>query len=180
MWDIDADGHYRVLSGTTVFFRVGPNGLYAGGNSSMLIDKAKGYQINTQLVTTVAAATTNVSVTSADSGALYLVSSDNSTCIFTLTATPKVGQYHDFFCNTTAAADQTIITAGLGDAQGFKYNASTAVFVTTAGITNATSGIMYIRVTALTSGSMWAARPLWQHDGTTTIMGNIAAGSTST
>ena len=180
VFDIDATGHFRAVSGTTVKMKIGAAGLFAGGDSSLLIDPAKGYRVNTQRVTTVATATTGVAISSVDSGTLYLVTSDNSTCQFTLPATPAVGDFYDFFCNTTDGGDQTIMTAATGNAQGFIFYQSTGDFLSTAGITNVTSGPMYIRVVALTIGSLWAVQNLWQHYNSTTLLGQIAAASTST
>lgn len=182
LWDIDADGHFRALSGTTVAFRIGADGLYAGGNSSLLIDAAKGYRINTQRVTTVAPATTGVAVTSADSGMLYvqITAAGATTCQYTLTATPAVGDFYDFFFLSSAASDMTVKTAATGDAQGFKHYKSTAAFLTTAAIGGATSGVAYFRCTALTSGSLWLVENLYQTYTTATWYGKIVAASTST
>jgi hypothetical protein len=178
VWDVDADGGFRAVSGTTVKMELTPAGLYTG--TSKFFDSDKGYSVNTQRVTTVAAATTGLAVTSADSGTLYVISSNNTTMQISLTATPGVGNFFDFFNQSSAAGDITVMTEASGDNQGFLFYQSTGDFLSTAGITNETSGIMYFRVIALTSGSLWAVQNLWYGDYTTTIYGGIGAASTTT
>jgi len=182
VWDIDASGHYRAVSGTTVKMRFGADGLFAGGNTSMLIDPAKGYQINTQRVTVVAAATTQVDMTSVDSGVLFYLSTqltDSTKQIF-LPATPAVGSFYDIFADTTGTGDITILGAATGDVQGFHYGESSNVFFSTGGFTNVTSGVFYVRCTALTSVGLYAVQTLNQSFSTATMYGRLANATTTT
>jgi hypothetical protein len=177
--DIDADGGFRSVSGTSVKMEMNSTGLYGG--STLIIGTSGKLQTERRIpVTTVASGTTGVTVTSADSGTLYLLSSANSTCHIRLTSTPFPGMYIDVFQNSTAAGDVTILTGATGDSQGFVFYVSTGDFQSTAGITNATSGVMFFRVTALTSGSLWSACSLLYSDETTNIYGAVANASTST
>lgn len=179
VFDIDEEGGFRSVSGTTVKMELNTSGLYAG--TTQVVNTDGVIQTGVRgLVTTVAAATTGLAVSSAASGTLYVISTQNSTMQITLPATPMVGSYFDFFGDTTNAGDYTFMTAATGDDQGFVFYVSTGVFASTAGVTYATTGIMYFRFTALTSGSLWAVASLWYSDETTNIYGSPAAGSTST
>lgn len=180
--DIDAEGGFRGVSGTTVKMEMNTSGLFVGSSGSINQDTGKYAGQMTRKVTTVAAATTNITATSgAGSGALYYFLQGRSTiCFITLPATPAVGDNYEVISNSTVATEIVVMTAATGAAQGFYLYKSTGVFATTAGCGCGTSGLMHFRFTALTSGSMWAVANLGGGDNTTTVMSNPVTASTTT
>jgi len=180
VFDIDEEGGFRSVSGTTMKAELDSTGLFFG--TTQVMDAGGKLLTGVQrLVTTVAVDTTGVTPTSAESGTLYVQSAGtNTTCRYYLPATPPVGCYFDVFCATTAAGDITVMSLAAGDAQGFMFYQSTGDFLTTAGATCATSGNMYHRYTALTSGSLWLVSALWYSDNSSAIDGMPVAASTTT
>jgi len=183
VFDIDAEGGFRTLSGSTIRMELNSTGLFMG--STKIIDQDAGKYVGPmrRRVTTVAGATTAINATSADgAGELYIVSTQRSTAMLylNLPATPAVGDNYEIYHESTAAGNIVIKTLATGDTQGFHTYISSAVFVTTAGIACQTSGPMHFRFTALTSGSLWAVATYGVFYNSSNEHGQAVAGSTTT
>jgi hypothetical protein len=178
--DIDADGGFRVLEGTSIKMEINSSGVYQG--STQVIELSDGLMTAPMYRETsaVSSATTAVTATSGGCGTLWLVSTNTDTVFITLPATPAVGDNYEVYSNTSAASIVNVKTAATGDNQGFFVYKSTGAFHTTASVTHGTSGMIHWRFTAISSGSDWIVASLSGCDATTTIYGLPIDGSTST
>jgi len=181
--DIDADGGFRAVSGTTILMELDSSGLYVGSTQIMELENGKLVSGGYRETTVISSGTTAVAITSADSGKLYMISTNaagGDTVMVTLTSTPRVGDNFEIYMDSSAASQVKVKTGAGGDSQGFFVFQSSNDFLSTASVNCGTSGTFHWRFTALTSGSLWAVAGLSYYDGTTTIYGAPIAGTTTT
>jgi len=173
---IDADGGFVALSGATVMMELNSSGLYKG---TTLIYGAAGGHYRT--VTTVAAATTGVELVSTNSGGIWHVSSKTSgagsTLQFRIAASVQAGSYWDIFCDPIGdAADYNIGTTFAGTFYG--PMGSTDIITCASAVSNTSSGVFGIRLTAINS-TVFVVENLLQKTGTTvTMVGQLISSGT--
>ena len=184
LFDIDAAGGARGLSGSTVIMELNSSGLYMG--STLVLELEDGILDAPRYRETavISSGTTALTLTSADSGKLVVVSrnvsgASSNTVFITLPGTPAVGDNYEVFANTTAADLVNVKTAVTGNAQGFLIYDSTGDFLSTASVTCGTSGPMHFRFTAISSGSLWVVASLSAFHNSSNWTGLTKAGSTS-
>jgi hypothetical protein len=179
VFDIDADGGFRCVSGTTVLAEMNSSGLY-GGTTQIISASGKLQTERKQLSSVVVtSATTGIDVTTSDSGKLYYLTTaltGATTCQIRLPATPFLGMYIDVYARTTAVGDITVVSTVAG--AGFKFLASSAAFVTTKAVSCATTGPWYARFTCVDStNGYWSAQALYYEDRSSNVYGVMTSAS---
>ena len=191
VFDIDADGGFRAISGTTVLMELNSSGLYYGSNK--VIDTSGGIAAASWLTVDVSSdGTTAYSLVSSNAGKMHMVSTGTYSSIVVRLPTSAAtgigaGMYWDIFSNTTAASvvDVVSIGANTGDATSnriFTHHGSTNVIATSGAISHDSSGPFWIRVVCLTTGAAptFAVRNFMGRNGpTTNTYYGLNAGSTA-
>ena len=181
VFDIDTDGGLRGVSGTTVAWEINPAGLYGG--STQIVDAGGKLQTERlQQVTTVAAATTGIDVSSLESGMLYWFSTQATTYQVRCGGSPFTGQYFDVFCESSDPAHLSIVCTAATHGFLFQANLATSgTFATTKAVSFGTSGVNYARFTCVSSATgQWSVSALQLADETTNTYGGLTTASATT
>ena len=132
LWDIDVDGGFRSLSGTTVNFELNSSGLYGTGGIQLV--SAAGNVLNSfRTVTTVTTGTTAYAPTSTQSGSLFVFGVATSQGVV-LPKNPTPGTWFEFYISSQAASTDFIITTTGDSSARIELN----------GVTSAVSTALYI------------------------------------
>lgn len=192
-WQIDGDGGFQALSGTTIHMELNSSGLYDG--STQVID-ANGMVLayNRPPVTAVGI-TSNISIASSQAGGIWVCNTTqltNDTQFIRLPGAANItaGDQFTFLTNTTAVGARRFISSGSSDGVRFYAPALSTVAVnsvTSAGVQHATSGIAMVRFTAMSS-LLWVVESNIGYSSETTggtmiaenFQGNLVAATTST
>ena len=193
VFDIDADGGFRAISGTTIKMELNSSGLFAGTNK--VIDTSGGLSFTAQATVDISSdGTTAITLLAANAGKLHMVSTGTYSSIVISLPTSATGlgiapgMYWDIFSNTTAASVVDIASIGANTAAAASserilvHNGSTNSVETSGAITHDTSGPFWVRVMCLTTGGapVYTVSNFMGRNGptTATYLG-IAAGSTA-
>ncbi len=162
--DIDADGGFRAISGTTVVMELNSSGLYAGTNK--IIDTSGGLSFSAQATVAVSSIGTTANVLlAANAGKLHMVTTAIGSSVVIRLPTSATGlgifpgMYWDIFCNTTAAGVVDIASIGANTAAAASsqrilvHHGTTNVIETSGAIANDSSGPFWVRVMCLTTGA---------------------------
>jgi hypothetical protein len=177
--DVDEDGGFRAVSGTTVLMELNSSGLYGG---SALIVGPSGETVP-QVVTINTTASTLVS---SNSGKLHLLSTQAATSNFIYLPTSgnaRVGDTWEIFSNTTAVGlwNLSILGANTGG-EIHVHNGSTNAIATTGAIdSTVTTGGMWWKVLCVSTTPIYFVTNMMTQAGPTTA-GNyytIGAGTTA-
>jgi len=151
LWDIDVDGGFRVLSGTSVLFELNSSGLYSG--STQLID-VNGVFLGGQKQQTVTLNTTASTLVSSNSGKLHVLSTQAATSNFIylpIAANVRAGDWWEIVSNTTAVSLWNLSVNGTSG-EIFVHTGSTNVVVTTGAVdTTASTGAMWWKVVCIST-----------------------------
>ena len=149
VFDIDADGGYRVISGTTVKMEFNTSGIYAGTNR--ILDTSGGMLNRRPVVEMTTGA--NYSPTTAQSGTLFIAGvSDATSQRVLLPANPTHGVWFDFFVSSQDAfGDFALNTTADSSAALHMPGVTSAVSTASALSPLTTLGSHYARVTAISS-----------------------------
>ena len=181
-FDIDADGGLRgAPSGTTIEWEMNSSGLFGG--TTKLIDAGGKLQTERiQQVTTVAAVTTGIDVSSLESGMLYFFSTQATTYQVRCGGSPFTGQYFDVFCDSSDPAHLSIVCTAATHGFLFEANLATSgTFATTKAVSFGTSGVNYARFTCVSSATgQWSVSALQISDQTTNTYGGLTTASATT
>ena len=160
VFDIDAAGGFRAVSGTTVKIEMNTSGVWSG---STKVINSSGNWIGGQIKNVVPGTTAVTNATTfEDSGNVFVMSSKNDTSmVYTLPKNPPAGTFYDFiFYPQDVTSDAKIVSTLDSSADivvsGLSSNVSSA-----ACITPFTTEYAAIRLTALTS-IRWYGEPYIQ------------------
>src|SRR3990172_11861728 len=153
LWDIDVDGGFRVLSGTSVLFELNSSGLYQG--STQLID-LNGVFLGGQKQQTVTINTTASTLVSSNSGKMHVLSTQAATSNFIYLPTSgvaRVGDTWDIISETTAVSLWNLAILGLNTGgRIYVHTGSTNVIDTTIAVDSTVStGAMWWKVVCLST-----------------------------
>lgn len=181
-FDIDADGGLGLgVSGTTIAAIINSSGLY-GGTTKLIGSSGKLLTERVQQVTTVAAATTGVAVTTAQSGMLFVFSTQATTYQVRLPASPFTGMYIDVYTESTDAAHLSVVcTAATHGFIGQLNQATSFAYVTTKAVSFGSTGVNYARFLCVSSAAgQWAVLPLLVTNETTNVYGDLTSAAATT
>ena len=149
VFDIDAAGGFRAVSGTTIKMEINTSGVYAG--AERVIDTSGGLYHKQSVVAMTTGA--NYSPTTAQSGTLFTAGCNLGTSQrVLLPANPTAGVWYDFFVSTQDdAGDFALNTTADSSAVLILPGVTSAVSTASALSPLTTLGVHYIRVTALSS-----------------------------
>lgn len=158
VFDIDADGGYRAVSGTTVLMELNSSALEgrAGTTAAWSIDSS-GRMLG--LLGTVNSATTgaNVTITSTQSGTFFLMEGKNDTSMyFILPGDAPVGTWFEFYVSTQDAVGDVTITSTAGAGRIHMNGTPTSAVSSGKSITLATTVHGMVKVTKVAT-DIWAA-----------------------
>jgi hypothetical protein len=195
VFDIDADGGFRALSGTTVIMELNSSGLWAGDKN--IINTSGGTAFAKKQIVTISSDGTSVyTLLSTNAGKMHMVSSMGSigtSVIITLPTSAtgqgiKPGMYWDIYSNTTAADVIDIVSVGAQSGAGVSserilaHHGTTDALATSGAISHNTSGPFWIRIMTITTGAapQYAIRNFMSRNGATTASYfGFSAGSTA-
>jgi len=177
VWDVDVDGGFRVLSGTTVLFELNSSGLY-DGTVRVLADGGGSF------VTPVTLGTTASTLVSSNAGKMHIVSTGRSSNFVRLPSSGSavVGEWWEIISNTSIASQVNIVVTGsTGGATIFAHTGSTNILLSTLAIENGTSGVFWAKVVTLSTAPLYAlSNMMAQNDGlTTSFYYTLAIGTTA-
>ena len=149
VFDIDGDGGYRVVSGTSIKMEFNTSGIYSGADR--ILDTS-GSLLNRRPVVAITTGA-NFSPTTAQSGTLFTIGqSDATSCRVLLPANPTAGVWYDFFISTQdEPGDFALNTTADSSAELHMPGVTSAVSTASALSPLTTLGAHYARVTALSS-----------------------------
>jgi len=149
MFDIDGDGGYRVVSGTTVIMEFNTSGIYAGADR--ILDTSGGMLNRRPVVLMTTGA--DYEPTEAQSGTLFLTGRNDATSQrILLPANPSHGVWYDFFVSTQdEVGDFQLNTTADSSAELHMPGVTSAVSTASALSPLHKNGVHYARVTALSS-----------------------------
>ncbi|MHA2066519.1 MAG: hypothetical protein ACXABY_19275 [Candidatus Thorarchaeota archaeon] len=162
VFDIDADGGFRAVSGTTVIMELNSSGLYIG--DSKLISTNSGIIGEKQYSNAIdisSDGTSAYTLLSSNAGKLHIVAETSaagySSVVVSLPSSAAtgidVGMWWDIMCpNTSAAAVVDLALIG-ADHSIHCHHGSTGAVATSVAITHGSSGPLYWRVMCVTTGS---------------------------
>lgn len=153
LWDIDVDGGFRVLSGTTVIFELNSSGLYAGA------ELVVGTQGTLLQATTITTGTTAYAPVSSQSGSIFIFGTATSQGVV-LPKNPPAGVFFQFYVSSQAASTDFIITTTGDSSARIEMNGASSAVSTVLYISPQVSslGMNTIRLTAISS-VLWLAEP---------------------
>ena len=156
VFDINAEGSYQCVSGTSVGVRLNTSGLF-DSTDNRLINSSKERPSGVQQIVTISSdGTSAVGFTAANAGKLHVVSTNIASSIViglptTLTTGMSPGMYWDVLMNTTATAQLNIAVIGTDKSTIYVHHTTNNVR-TSIGITNNTTGPWWIRIMCDTTG----------------------------
>ena len=188
VFDIDADGGFRAVSGTTIKMELNSSGLWCGAKN--IINTSGGTAFaRKQIVAISSDGTSAYTLLSTNAGKMHMVSTGTySSIVISLPTSAaglgiKPGMYWDIYSNTTAAnvIDISIIGA---DTAGYilTHHGSTDVIKTTGAISHDTSGPFWVRVMVVSTGGtpIFVVRNfMGRNNQTTASYFGLSAGSTA-
>ena len=157
VFDINAEGSYQLVSGTTVGVRLNTSGLFDSTDNKIIGSSAEYPSGPQQTVAISSDGTSAVGFTAANAGKIYIVSTaqDKSSIIIglptTLTTGIAPGMYWDVLMNTTVEDQLNIASIGV-DKAVIQAHMTTNTIETTKAVSNGTSGTFWIRVMCDTTG----------------------------
>jgi hypothetical protein len=159
VFDIDAEGGFRGVSGSTVKMELNSSGLFCGGDKN-IFDASGNHAFSKQQRVSISSDGTTANILlSSNAGKLHIVSTGFTSLVISLptSATGQgitAGMYWDIYAHTTVAAqvDISIIGAATG---GYidAHVATTGLIKTTGAVANLSSGPMWLRVMCDTTGA---------------------------
>lgn len=158
VWDIDADGGYRAVSGETILMELNSSGIEgrAGTTLSWGIDssgRTVGMKQNVVVVTTG----TNFTIETSLSGSLLALTSASGTSMaFILPANAPVGTWYDFFLTSQADVGDVKITSTAGTGRIHMTGTPSSVVSSVDCITPASTVIHLITLTVIET-DVWVA-----------------------
>ena len=183
LWDIDVDGGFRVLSGTSVLFELNSSGLYQG--STQLID-VNGVFLGGQKQQTVTINTTASTLVSSNSGKIHVLSTQAATSNFIYLPTSgnaRVGDTWEIISNTTAASlwNLSILGANTGGLIYIHTGSTGAVNTTGAIDSTGSSGLLWWKVVCLTTTPEFVVTNMMIQSSlaTTNAYGSVGTGTTA-
>ncbi len=191
VFDIDADGGFRSVSGTTVAMELNSSGLYSG--TTQIVSAAGAWNISKQTTVSISSIGTTANILlGANSGKLHVVSTQIGSSVVVSLPTSAAsgidaGMYWDIFCNTSAASvvDIASIGANTGSASSERilmHIGTTGTVETSGAITHDSSGPFWVRILCLTTGAApvyTISNFLGRNGPTTASYFGIIAGSTA-
>ena len=171
LWDIDVDGGFRSLSGTTVNFELNSSGLLRG---STAVINSSGELVSRFFQRTVTAATTgaNYSVTTAMNGHIINVGDNNATSqLVLLPANPPAGFWFEVTASTQTGVDGVSIHSTADSSAVIILPGLTSVASTIQAIQPGSVRAHAVRMTAVSS-VVWWAEPLGQIANAETTLAN--------
>jgi len=180
--DIDADGGFRSVSGTTVVMELNSSGLYAG---STLVVNSSGELLARQQVTTLSGGTTVHTLTAAQAGQIIEISTQAASSVFVhlpSSGNCYTGMTLEVIHNSTAAGIIHFMTTGAN--AGGEIHAqidSTNTVISTGAVSNVTTGPMWWKFMCIsTVGPIWALEnKMTQSNNSTVQLHTIAAATTA-
>lgn len=176
LWEIDVDGGFKVMSGTTVIFELDSSGFYEGTTQIFDADGNFSKSLGRKSVVAVTTASSNYSAVSSQSGTLFYYSSvETSGQNFSLPGQlANAGVYFDIYVSSMADATAFTITTTNDSTARFYINSIGASTVSSAiAIGPNTTNAGGVRVIALTTNT-WTAQPWFylasSYDATTAII----------
>ena len=159
VWDIDNEGGYRVLSGTTVLVEFNSSGIFGrdglSSDTEWRIDSSGRPQGVFRTVTTITTGA-NFVITSTQSGMFFYVQgqSAGTSMYISLPGDAAIGTYYDFGVTSQAALSDVIITSTAGGAAISMPGLLTSVVSTNQAMTPATLQSIWVRLT-LVETDLW-------------------------
>jgi hypothetical protein len=152
VFDIDADGGFRSISGTTVLVELNSSGLFVG--SEVVVGPSGGVarRPHTDSVSFSSDGSTAQTLLSSNAGKTHIVAETSgagySSVVVSLptSATASQGQWWDVFCSDTTAASVIDIAAIGANHSILAHHGSTNAVGTSVAITHGTSGPFWVRV----------------------------------
>ena len=156
VFDINAEGAFHALSGTSVGVRLNTSGLFDSTDNRLINSSRERPSGVQQIVTISSDGTSAVGLTAANAGKLHVVSTQIASSIVlglpsSLTTGLSPGMYWDVFMNTTVTAQLNIAVIGT-DKSTIYCHMSTNTVKTSIGITNNTTGPFWVRIMCDTTG----------------------------
>src|SRR3990172_4060152 len=184
LWDIDVDGGFRVLSGTSVLFELNSSGLYQG--STQLID-LNGAFLGGSKQQTVTINTTASTLVSSNSGKMHILSTQAATSNFIYLPTSvnaRAGDTWDIISETTAVGlwNLSILGANTGGTILVHVGSTNSIATTGAIDSTASTGVMWWKVVCIsTAAPLYAVSNMMTPTGLPTTNGyyGIGAGTTA-
>ena len=184
-WDIDADGGFRAVSGTTVAFELNSSGLY-DGTTQIIADGGVFVGGSRLQSVSVAANTTLYRLLSSNSGKLHILSTQAATSNFIYLPTSgnvSVGDSWEILSNTTAAGLWNISIEGANTSGSiFVHVGSTGLVITTGAIdSTGSSGLMWVRIVCFSTEPFYALTNMMIQSSlaTTNAYGSLGSGTTA-
>ena len=160
LFDIDEDGGFRGVSGTTINAELNSSGLFATNDTMQVVNSSREVAGSQQTVTISSDGTSAYTLLSANAGKLHIVSTQiGSSVVISLPTSAtglgiKAGMWWDVFSNTSAAGVIDIALIGLNTGGEIQcHHGSTNAIATTKAITHGTSGPFWARVFVDTTGA---------------------------
>ena len=188
VFDIDADGGYRAVSGTTIKMELNSSGLWSAVGNVLSASGANAFKMKRE----VAVTSNSTTIVTSNAGKIYWVSTGtNSSVVLKLPTSAATGldagMTWEVFCHTTAAGvvDIAAIGANTGAASSQRilcHHGTTNVIETSGAVTNDSSGPFWARIICDTSGAapvFIIANMMGRNGISTGSFGGFAAGSTA-
>jgi hypothetical protein len=149
VWDIDADGGFRAVSGSTVLMELNSSGLYSG--STLLVGAG-----GAQPLQTVTVNTTLTNLASSNSGKLHILSTQAATSNFIMLPTSdsvNAGDRWEIIGDTTAVGLWNLSISGLNTGGILHVHSGTTDSINTTGAidTTASTGFLWWEVVCVSS-----------------------------
>ena len=159
LWDVDVDGGFRVLSGTSVLFELNSSGLYQGTTQIINASGIFNGPTAVQTVTTVSSASgsTIISLTTAQSGRLIIVDGGAQGAMVVL-PTPTAGLNYTIYQSSAHPGVVDVTSTGGAFDISFPTGNTTLASTAQAAAPFSTIGGYSAKFTAI-SASRWLCQP---------------------
>ena len=172
LWDIDVDGGYRALSGTTVLMELNSSGLYARGSLLFGVNGGK------QVVSPTTGA--NYQVTSTQSGSIFNIGENGTSQLLLLPVNPVAGFNITVLVPISTVVDHVQINTTADSSAKIYLPGMSSAFSTADSIQPGSTLAHGVHITALSS-IIWFAEPIGQFAfaESTVVAGQAAYGWTT-